>query len=113
MLDEAEFKFICDAIIFIAQNGIYFLKLYEFNLYNGKWHYKDFKKENITFGLNEALAIKEVKPKTDDKAAPELYRSYLDGADKLARRLKKDFSEADIKTTEAKLIPFMYINLCG
>jgi len=111
LLNEAEFKFICDAIVFIAQNGRYFLKLYEFDLHNGKWHYKDFKEETITFGLDEALAIKEVKPKADDKIGPELYRSYLDQADKLTRELKNDFNEAEIKTTEAKLIPFMYINL--
>ncbi len=116
LLNEEEFNFICDAIVFIAQTGKYFLKLYEFDLHNGKWHYKDFKEETITFGLDEALAIKdskEVKQKNDDKMGPELYRSYLDQADKLARELKNDFNEAEIKTTEANLIPFMYICLKG
>lgn len=116
LLNEEEFNFICDAIVFIAQTGKYFLKLYEFDLHNGKWLYKDFKEETINFGLDEALAIKdskEVKQKTDDKIGPELYRSYLDQADKLARELKNDFNEAEIKTTEANLIPFMYIYLNG
>jgi selenocysteine lyase/cysteine desulfurase len=113
LLNEAEVEFICDAIVFIAQNGKYFLKLYEFNLHNGKWHYKGFKEEAITFGLDEALAIKDVKPKTDDKAAPELYLAYMYQADKRARELKSDFNEAEIKTTEANLIPFMYICLYG
>jgi len=110
LLNEAEFKFIGDAIVFIAQNGKYFLKLYEFDLHNGKWHYKDFKEERITFGLDEALAIKDVKLKTDNEKAPEFYCSYMDQADKLARELKNDFNVAEIKTTEANLIPFMYIN---
>lgn len=111
LLNEAEFKFICDAIVFIAQNGKYFLQLYRFDIHTGKWRYNGYEEEKIIFGLDEALRRWAEKEEIVSISLEKPYPFYLEQAHKLVRKLKNDFNEAEIKTTEENLIPFVYIYL--
>jgi hypothetical protein len=111
LMSEAEFDFLCQAILFVAEKGRYFLPLYEFELSTGAWRHRAFRPPEPGFGLEEALA----GPAPDGEATAgdrgteeELYRGYLEEAARLARELEPAFRRAALDTTERGLIPFAY-----
>jgi selenocysteine lyase/cysteine desulfurase len=109
MTDEG-MNFICDAIEFVAQNGKYFLPLYDFDLCTGKWKHKSFTPLIARFGLDEALElaanVEEVNQET--KPLKYLYLQYMKDAHEQVEKLKKTFRETELKTTDKDLIPFLY-----
>jgi selenocysteine lyase/cysteine desulfurase len=116
LMTDAEFDFLCEAILFVADQGKYFLPLYRFELGTGSWEHREFTPEPVRFGLEEALAEGPEREGAEAaEAAPavpsaeeELYRDYLAEARRLAAGLKSGFREADLLTTERELIPFLY-----
>ena len=113
LMSDAEFDFLCEAIRFVAEQGKYFLPLYDFELATGTWRHRGFPLPEPQFGLAEALA--PGLPSAADDATPasgvpeqELYRAYLQEARRLAQELKEGFNEAELDTTERDLIPFVF-----
>jgi selenocysteine lyase/cysteine desulfurase len=112
LMSEEEFDFLCQAILFVADHGIHFLPLYRFDLASGSWRHRGWSEASEGFGLEEALAS---AASGAARAAPaalpeegELYRSYLAEAGRLASGLERSFREADLRSTERSLIPFLY-----
>ena len=56
LMSDAEFDFLCRAILFVAEKGKYFLPQYEFQLSTGAWKHREFRQPEAGFGLEEALA---------------------------------------------------------
>jgi selenocysteine lyase/cysteine desulfurase len=116
LMSDAEFDFLCDAILFVAEQGKYFLPLYEFELSSGGWWHRSFPQPEAGFGLQEALepAASDGTPAATGEAAAaqaderELLQGYLEEARRLARELEPAFREARLDTTERDLIPFVY-----
>jgi hypothetical protein len=112
LMSDAELDFLCQAILFVAERGRYFLPLYEFDLATGSWRHREFSPPEPGFGLEEALAGRaaSVEPGLRDSGMEEeqLYRVYLEEARRLARELEPAFRQAALDTTERNLIPFAY-----
>jgi hypothetical protein len=118
LMSDAEFDFLCQAILFVAEKGRYFLPQYEFQLSTGAWKHRDFRLPRVGFGLEEALAgwTALAGPPSPASAGPppgpeterELFAGYLREAERLARELEPVFSRAPLDTTERDLIPFVY-----
>jgi len=111
LMSDAEFDFLCQAILFVADKGRYFLPLYDFELATGAWAHRAFTPPQASFGLEEALA-RPAAPAPPGAAAglpeQELYRGYLREAERLARELAPEFRRTRLQTTEKQLIPFAY-----
>jgi hypothetical protein len=107
---DEEVDFICRAILFVAENGKQFLPLYSFDVQKGTWLHRDFTPQPVTFGLAEALSAPR-RSEPEDKAAPlpALLRGYLEEAEAIVRKLERSWSETEMKSTEEKLIPFVYV----
>jgi selenocysteine lyase/cysteine desulfurase len=108
LMTDEELDFLCAAILFVAENGKYFLPLYEFELATGSWRHRSFPQPEVNFGLEEALAAGPEQPARPAAAEAGLYRAYLEEARRQAEALKARFSEADLATTERDLMPFVY-----
>jgi hypothetical protein len=118
LMTEAEFDFLCEAILFVAEHGRYFLPLYRFDLGTGAWTHRTFAPEPVAFGLQEALSASEAdRPSAETPAAgqeasepqEQLYRAYLAEARRLASRLAAEFHEVELATTQRGLIPNLYV----
>jgi len=90
VMDDLEVDFLLDAIDFIAQYGGLFLRLYDFDLYDGSWNKKDDKTSLERFSLEAALeaGMGEVTPMPHEERQKR-YTSYLKEASKLAGKLQK------------------------
>ena len=97
--DEHEIEFICNAVLFLAEYGVLFIPLYEFDVSSGSW---TFKKETISslqphnhvskFGIAEAIktsAKNQTAVPLSTKMRCELYRSYLKQATRYVDTLKQ------------------------
>jgi len=101
--------FICRAICFIADHGVAFLPLYEFDIRTGAWKHREFSPSPGTFGLT----VPPVPAPFGDESIcgpplEELFAGYLVEAEKVAQSLSVNFSSARLETTEQDLIPFLY-----
>jgi len=106
LISDEECDYICDAVRFIAENGLYFLPLYDFDITTGIWEFRGSAEADLSFGLADAVTgtsedVKEIEP-----AVP--YETYLGEAKQKAAELEVSFSEEGIVTTDAELIPFLY-----
>ncbi|HET6485231.1 MAG TPA: aminotransferase class V-fold PLP-dependent enzyme [Spirochaetia bacterium] len=105
---EAEVRFICRAIRFVADQGSRFLARYRFDVRTGRWRHRDARQPETSFGLAEALGGGEVRRGggrlRDDRELDALFESYLTEAERLAAAL----GAADLRHTEERLIPFVY-----
>jgi selenocysteine lyase/cysteine desulfurase len=121
---DAEVDFICRAIRFIADKGVAFLPLYEFDIHTGAWKHREFVPEPVRLGLDFAAgqaarqgtrqaARQSAAPALPDGPLEELFGRYLAEAEKLARSLDGRFSRNALSTTEQDLIPFLYSRLPG
>jgi selenocysteine lyase/cysteine desulfurase len=113
LMSDAEFDFLCLAILFVAEKGRYFLPLYEFDLATGAWSHREFRPPQPGFGLAEALAGRgsamagaEETAEAEEEEPP--YKAYLEEARRLAAELEPVFRRAELDTTERDLIPFAY-----
>ena len=108
LLSDEEVEFLCSAILFVADNGKYFLPLYEFDLATGAWRHRSFPPPEVRFGLEEALAGGRGESARRKAKETGSHRSYLEQARRQAEELKRSFPEAELATTERELIPFLY-----
>jgi selenocysteine lyase/cysteine desulfurase len=107
---EEEVDFICRSILFVADHGMKFLPLYRFDMRTGAWRHKDFAPPRVPFGLDEALSAeprRQHREETPDLG--RLFEEYMGEARQLSDSVGRGWSEADLKTTEADLIPFVYL----
>ena len=98
VMDDLEVDYMLDAIDFVAEHGHLFLRLYDFNLYDGSWCTKEAPTRLQRFSLEAALeASSERNPPMPFEERQKRYTSYLDEALKMARKLaKQDSSEEHI-----------------
>ena len=98
VMDDLEVDYMLDAIDFVAEHGQLFLRLYDFNLYDGSWCAKEAPTRLQRFSLEAALeASSERNPPMPFEERQKRYTSYLDEALKMARKLaKQDSSEEHI-----------------
>lgn len=120
LMTDDEVEFILNAISFIAKNGRYFLPLYFFDIHTGSWKKRNFKGiisssavnglEIGPFGIEGAFRISE-KTESLEGERKNYYMGYISSAEEVAKRLKKDFSEKQLKETEDDLISFVYYDI--
>jgi len=101
---DAEVDFICRAIQFVADRGKRFLPLYHFDIHSGTWKHHTFSSPRIPFGLGAPPEIRRT-----DVELPGLLEEYLAEAHRLADAAGGEVADADLKTTEKDLIPFVYV----
>jgi len=107
LLSDEECDFICDVVRFIAEHGVFFLPLYGFDMSTGGWSYRGKTERDPAFGIEHALeTFKRAAETAAGKKVP--YGRYLNEAKKLASENKDSFSEERLKTTDRRLIPFLY-----
>jgi selenocysteine lyase/cysteine desulfurase len=116
---DREADFILRAILFIARRGSRFLPLYEFDIHTGAWRHRGRSPARVGFGLDEALAGPDGRPAAGGGRAghapaggrdeARMFAAYLSEAESLADRLEKTYAGHELKTTEADLIPFVYM----
>ena len=58
-MDDAEAKFVMDAVEFVAEHGHRFLKLYAFDAQSGAWSHREYREQHATFSIEAALAAGE------------------------------------------------------
>ena len=90
VMDDLEVDFLLDAVDFVARYGGLFLRLYDFDLYDGSWSKKIDSTNLQRFSLEAALqaGMGEQTPMSFDERQKR-YTSYLQQALKLARKLQK------------------------
>ena len=90
VMDDLEVDYMLDAIDFVVQFGDLFLRLYDFDLYDGSWSKKDDSTRLQRFSLEAALeANVDRNPPMPFEERQKRYTSYLEEALKLARSLQK------------------------
>ena len=90
VMDDLEVDYMLDAIDFVVQFGDLFLRLYDFDLYDGSWSKKDDSTRLQRFSLEAALeANVDRDPPMPFDERQKRYTNYLEEALKLARKLQK------------------------
>lgn len=85
LTSEAEFRFLLDAIRFVADRGHRFVPLYEFDWHSGAWRHPADDAGPSTFEPEDWSDV----PRTSEPAA-EAYRRYLAKAHAASDRLRRD-----------------------
>lgn len=90
VMDDLEVDFLLDAVDFVARYGGLFLRLYNFDLYDGSWNMKNDTTNLQRFSLAAALeaGMGEQAPTSFEKRQ-KCYTSYLEQALELALNLQK------------------------
>jgi len=90
VMDDLEVDYLLDSIDFVAQYGGLFLRLYDFDLYDGSWSRKDDPTHLQRFSLESALeaSMGEEMPMPYEERQKR-YTSYLGEALQLAQKLQK------------------------
>ncbi len=90
VMDDLEVDFLLDAVDFIARQGSAFLRLYDFDLYDGSWKMKEDPTCLQRFSLAAALeASIEREPPMSLEERRGHYEGYLKDATRLAEKLQK------------------------
>jgi selenocysteine lyase/cysteine desulfurase len=119
---DEEADFICRAILFVADQGRYFLPEYAFDMESGAWSHVGFTPRRRPFGIDDALAETERAEADASRAAAEppgardllaLFDGYLRDAECRAAAARAAWRDADLRTTEEDLIPFAYVRGTG
>jgi selenocysteine lyase/cysteine desulfurase len=111
---DDEVDFICRAIRFIADHGVAFLPLYEFDIHTGAWKHREFVPDPVSLELDFSAGGPGAHAHPDKPADPSaLFAGYLAEAVKLAQTLDGRFSRDSLATTEQDLIPFLYSRQSG
>jgi selenocysteine lyase/cysteine desulfurase len=90
VMDDLEVDYLLDAVDFVAEHGELFLRLYDFDIYDGSWNKKDDPTSLQRFSLEAALAasMAEEKPMSFEERQ-QRYSDYLKEALHLAKNLQK------------------------
>ncbi len=96
VMDDLEVGFLLDAVDFVAQQGRLFLRLYDFDLYDGSWNKKDDPTCLQRFSLDSALGADMAEETPMPYAKRQAcYSSYLTEASHLAEALQKEDPPAE------------------
>jgi selenocysteine lyase/cysteine desulfurase len=89
VMDDLEVEYLLDAIDFIADYGKLFLRLYNFDLFDGSWHRKEDSTSLQQFSLAAALGTRMAEePPMSATERSKCYMSYLTEAKQLAAELQ-------------------------
>ena len=111
VMDDLEVDYLLDAIDFIAQYGSLFLRLYDFDLYDGSWKKKDDPTRLRQFSLASALdADKGEETPMPFEERQKRYSIYLEEAKSLAGKLQKQ-TPPDEQILEGALGEVQFFNL--
>jgi selenocysteine lyase/cysteine desulfurase len=96
VMDDLEVDFLLDAVDFVARYGGLFMRLYDFDLFDGSWSKKEDSTRLQRFSLEAALeaGMGEQTPMPYEERQ-QCYTSYLDEALKLAKKLQKQSPSVD------------------
>jgi len=111
VMDDLEVDYLLDSVDFVAQYGGLFLRLYNFDLYDGSWSKKDDPTSLQRFSLEAALesGTGEQTPMPYAERQKR-YTSYLAEASKLAKKLQKQDPSVEY-TLEGKLSELQFFAL--
>ncbi|MFX1252843.1 MAG: aminotransferase class V-fold PLP-dependent enzyme [Promethearchaeota archaeon] len=115
-MSEADFKFVCQAIDFIATNGYLFIPQYKMNIQTGMWSHKDFDEPEMKepFGIEHLLKIDFEDCFTEKPINKEQeYEKYLNEAFRIAKEIKATYAEKkSIKYEDPKAedLRYFYVN---
>lgn len=111
VMDDLEVDYLLDAVDFLARHGSLFLRLYDFDLYDGSWRNKDDPTHLQKFSLDAALETSkgEELPMPFEERQKR-YASYLEEAEKLARKLQKQGSPEE-QTLDGTLGELQFFSL--
>ncbi len=112
VMDDLEVDFLLDAVDFVAEHGELFLRLYDFDIYDGSWNNKDDTTSLQRFSLESALAARmaEEQPMSFDERQ-QRYGDYLKEAMRLAVELQSQAPtveyelEGDLKELQFFALP--------
>ena len=111
VMDDLEVDYLLDAVDFVANNGRLFLRLYDFDLYDGSWRKKDDPNQLQQFSLEAALqAGRGEEAPMHCEERQRRYASYLEEAEKLASELQKQVPPAE-HTLEGSLGELQFFSL--
>ena len=111
VMDDLEVDYLLDSVDFVAQYGGLFLRLYNFDLYDGSWSKKDDPASLQRFSLEAALesGMGEQTPMPYAERQKR-YTSYLGEASKLAKKLQKQDPSVEY-SLEGKLSELQFFAL--
>lgn len=96
VMDDLEVNYLLDAMDFIAEHGSLFLRLYNFDLYDGSWQRKEDSTSLQRFSLHAALATRMAEePPMSATERAQRYASYLAEAGQLAAELQSQAPVAE------------------
>ncbi|GAQ81234.1 Aminotransferase class-V domain containing protein [Klebsormidium nitens] len=116
-ITQAEFEFILAAIEFVAEYGVRFLPLYDFDWKSGNWSYKGFQRESQSLfdpvTVDEAACLWKARgdalsARAEERAQPP-YARYLKEAQALAVNLPpyKGAEQPNTSTLDERVITFV------
>ena len=108
LMTEEEFDFLCDAILFVAENGKYFLPLYTFDLKTGGWIHREEAECRIEFGIEKAINTSAGSIEEKKHYSTSDFSFVMGVAHRLLDSIKHGFQEEKLKTTQEDLIPYVY-----
>jgi selenocysteine lyase/cysteine desulfurase len=106
---DEEVDFICRAILFVADHGRQFLPLYHFDIHTGAWKHREFTAANVPFRLGNEISRPPAPLRRADPDLPRLFKEYMEDAQRLVDSAGGGVTDAELKTTEKDLIPFVYV----
>mgnify|MGYP006271211631 CR=1 FL=1 len=114
LLSESEFDYLCQAVEFVARQGVFFLAEYRFDVASGRWMHLVEREEIVAVSAAEALAYEAERmqgppPEVTDAALKTRRAQYLEAAHNRAATLAQSFSPDSLSSTTDELIPFSYI----
>ena len=100
-MDRAEAAFVTDAVLFVAEHGLRFLPLYDFDVASGAWTHREGGRSAPAFGLHtEPLApVAPVAP----EARVRMYEDTLEAAHSLAAGLATPEASRKLEGEHAEL----------
>jgi len=111
VMDDAEIKYVIDAISFIARYGHLFLAMYDFDLGTGTWTHKYVPISLQTFSLDAALDGEDTEPVVlSDPSRKLLYDQYMTEAQRWVVKLKSEAPES-LETLEGELGDLQFFSL--
>ncbi|HUX20185.1 MAG TPA: aminotransferase class V-fold PLP-dependent enzyme, partial [Spirochaetia bacterium] len=109
LLTDEELDFLCEALLFVAEEGRFFLPLYTFDLYSGSWRHIEWREARPSFGLDDALSAGREGLSIDALIdVDRIRKASLGEARRIAAKLRGSYSEADIRTLQESPFPFEY-----
>jgi len=98
VMDDPEADYIIDAVDFVGHSGYLFLPQYRFDIHSASWMHVDDPDVKEIFSLPSALqASANQAPALSQAERSRRYQTYLEEAQKMARKLKEKFSSSTKK----------------